>query len=644
MKQYFILILLLSSLLQLSAQDKKLPEFGKVDPAELQLKECSFDKNAKAMVIFSEGESLFKLDMEAKVNPIFRQTEYHVRIKIFTKDGFDQANVKIIYPIRSDISIKRFSAQTYNLDAAGNIVVSKVDKSAIYDKKLNTRFTQRIFAFPDVKEGSVIEYKYTIEGFAGSSWYFQKSIPVKFSRFITNLPTELIVAADPNVNLPMQKGSGLENNNNLNWYEMENIPALRDEPFMSCDKDYLQRMQTREIAVDLPGRPRINLVDMWPVIVKGLIKDEDFGDQLKKNIPRTADLDAMLQGVNDPYQKMRIIHRYVRKNMEWNEYDNIWALNGVRAAWKDKKGTSGEINLILINLLKDAGLNVHPMLLSTVDNGVINTGAPGYDQFNKVMAYVEIGDKHYILDAVEKTTPSYLIPAEVMASEGLLISNPESGEWGWKTIWDGEHKNDKTITINASLDEHGLMKGTASVRSADYARLKLLPLIKQGMEIQRDALVSLPDMKVDSLVVENLDNDTLPIMQSFNFNVPTASSSDYHYFSVNLFSGLEKNPFISDQRQTDVFYGVTQDYTIDCVVSLPDGYVMDELPKNVKMITPDTCFVFSRRSEYSEGLLSVLIKLEFKLPMYAMTDYDVFKEFYKKLFDFLNDKFVYKKK
>ena len=383
---------------------------------------------------------------------------------------------------------------------------------------------------------------------------------------------------------------------------------------------------------------------MWPVIVKGLIKDEDFGDQLKKNIPRTADLDAMLQGVNDPYQKMRIIHRYVRKNMEWNEYDNIWALNGVRAAWKDKKGTSGEINLILINLLKDAGLNVHPMLLSTVDNGVINTGAPGYDQFNKVMAYVEIGDKHYILDAVEKTTPSYLIPAEVMASEGLLISNPESGEWGWKTIWDGEHKNDKTITINASLDEHGLMKGTASVRSADYARLKLLPLIKQGMEIQRDALVSLPDMKVDSLVVENLDNDTLPIMQSFNFNVPTASSSDYHYFSVNLFSGLEKNPFISDQRQTDVFYGVTQDYTIDCVVSLPDGYVMDELPKNVKMITPDTSIVFSRRSEYSEGLLSVLIKLEFKLPMYAMTDYDVFKEFYKKLFDFLNDKFVYKKK
>jgi len=542
------------------------------------------------------------------------------------------------------ISIKHLTAQTYNLDASGNIVVSKVDKSAIYDKKINTREGQKIFVFPDVKEGSVIEYKYTLDGAAVSNWYFQKSIPVRFSRFITNLPTELIVASDPNVNLPMQKGGGMDNNNNVTWYEMENIPALKDEPFMSCDKDYLQRINTRVIALDFPGIPRRNLVEMWPAIIKGILKDPDFGEQLKKDIPRTADLDAMLQSITDPYQKMRIIHNYVRKNMEWNEYDNIWALSGVKAAWRDKKGTSGEINLILINLLRDAGLNAHAILVSTVDNGVINTGVPGFDQFNKVMAYVEIGDKHYILDAVEKTTPSYLIPSEVMASEGLLISNPESGEWGWKTLWDGDHKNDKAITINASLDEQGLLKGTASVRSADYARVKLQPLLKQGTGKQKEELISLPDMKIDSLVVENMDNDTLPIMQSFNFSMPTASSSDYHYFSVNLFSGLEKNPFIADQRQTDVFYGVSQDYTIDCVITLPDGYMIDALPKNVRMITPDTAIVFSRRADYQDGILSVLIRLEFKAPMYAMTDYDIFKEFYKKLFDFLNDKFVYKKK
>ena len=85
MKQCFILILFLSSFTRLAAQDKKLPDFGKVDPSELQLKECSFDMNAKAMVLFSEGESLFKLDLNAVLNPIFRQTEYRMRIKIFPR-------------------------------------------------------------------------------------------------------------------------------------------------------------------------------------------------------------------------------------------------------------------------------------------------------------------------------------------------------------------------------------------------------------------------------------------------------------------------------------------------------------------------------------------------------------------------------
>ena len=139
MKQYFILLLLLLSLFVSSAQElKTLPEFGKVDISELQLKECPFDKNAGAMVLFAEAESLFKIDLNVMMNPLFEQTEYHIRIKIFNKSGFDNASIKIRYPANSSvISIKRLTAQTYNLDASGNIVVTKVDKAVIYDKNIN---------------------------------------------------------------------------------------------------------------------------------------------------------------------------------------------------------------------------------------------------------------------------------------------------------------------------------------------------------------------------------------------------------------------------------------------------------------------------------------------------------------------------
>ncbi len=646
MKRYFLLFLFLFSLLKLPAQQfKTLPEYGTVDISELQLKECAFDKNAGAMVLFSEAESFFKIDLTAIMNPIFEQTEYHVRIKIFNKSGFDNASIKIKYPISSAlVSIKHLSAQTYNLDPSGNIVVTKVDKSSVYDKKINKRFAEKIFAFPDVKEGSVIEFKYIMDGSSAKSWYFQRSIPVKFSRFIINFPEELVVSVVPNTNLPLQKGKDEKVSKNYSWYAMEDIPALPDEPYMSCREDYLQRLEVRLVALDFPGIPRRSLLRSWPGIIKELVEDDDFGKQLNKNIPRTSDLDAMLQPVNDPYQKMRIIHKYVRNNMQWNELDNIWALNGVKSAWKDKKGTSGEINLILINLLKDAGLTVHPILVSTSENGIINTGVPGFDQFNKVMAYVEIGDKHYVLDATEKNTPSHLIPVEVMASEGLLIGKLDSYEWGWKTLWDDTHKDEKLIQINAEIDEKGTMKGTGTLRSADYARLKLLPFVKQGNGKLKEKLLTQPDIAIDSFEVENADNDTLPLLQSFNFSTHTGSTNDYHYFSVNLFSGLDKNPFIADERLSDIYFGVNQYYNINSIVFLPDGYQMDDLPKNIKMITPDTSIIFLRHSNFADGLLSVTISVEFKRPFYVLNDYTVFKEYYKKMFDLLNDKYVYRKK
>jgi hypothetical protein len=132
---------------------------------------------------------------------------------------------------------------------------------------------------------------------------------------------------------------------------MRNIPAFRDEPYIINEDFYKDRLETKVVALDIRGS-RENLSVDWVKVIEYLMQDEDFGVQLKKNIPRTADLDEKLKNISDPYSKMKIIYKYVQDNMQWNEYTGIWALDGVRSAWKDKKGTVGEINLILVNLLK----------------------------------------------------------------------------------------------------------------------------------------------------------------------------------------------------------------------------------------------------------------------------------------------------
>src|SRR5690242_19965589 len=175
---------------------------------------------------------------------------------------------------------------------------------------------------------------------------------------------------------------------------MENVPAFKNEEFVSCRQDYVERIECWPVAYTVEGR-RYSLIRTWTQVAKDLLEDEDFGVQLKKDIPRTADLDEQLKKLSDPFTKMVTIHNYVRTNMKWDGVDNFWALSGVKSAWKDRSGTSGEINLILINLLRNAGLKTEPIMVSTRENGRMSMLFPDVSQFNKVLAYVHIGDTTY---------------------------------------------------------------------------------------------------------------------------------------------------------------------------------------------------------------------------------------------------------
>lgn len=645
MFKYLILVTSLTTSLSLFAQkgSSDVPDFGKVEKADLELRSCDFDDKAEAVVLFDVGELYFNLSSIASS----MQLERHVRIKILKDKGKSQADIHLPYVSYRNIEyIKNLTAQTYNLDASGNIVTTKVEKKLIYEKPIDKYRSEQVFTFPDIQAGSIIEYKWKQEwsGFALENWYFQQDIPVKYSRYRINFPSEIEVYAMPLCGLPYENKKDTRGTRIVQTYSMKNIPALRDEPYISCDKDYLQRLELRFQAINFPTH-RENLVKTWPQEIKRLMEDEDFGVQLKKNIPRTTDLDEQLKKLTDPYRKMVTIHEYVRKNMEWNGYKNIWALNGIKSAWKDKKGTSGEINLILVNLLKDAELKAHAILVSTREHGAVTSSLADVEQFNKVLAYVEIGEQVYVLDATEKNTPSGLIPMDVMFSEGLVIEKPETFEWGWRPLWNDRAMLKNTLIMQAVIDDNGAMNGYASLFSYDYDRVQRIEdARKDKTKFLEKYFQGNQSVKVDSLSFENLDNDTLPLVQRVKFSLPVSASGEYKYFSTNLFTRLEKNPFVADARFSDVFFGVNQSYNIVANITIPEGFAFEALPKNMKMIMPDTSITITRRLAAENNQLSVKVSLEFKKPFFTVEEYPDFKEFYKQLFAVLSEQITIKKK
>jgi Domain of Unknown Function with PDB structure (DUF3857) len=653
MKKITIAIALLIISPAIFAQ-KELPRFGNIDKADLLLKECEFDKDASAYklldfgdVSYISGRYLFKI-----------KTLRRIRIKILKDKGLDQANVKIKFYSKSNFeNISDISGVTYNLDNSGNVITTKLEKSSIYKKPVDKKFSEVAFTMPDVKVGSVIEYKFTDEKESYQDlddWYFQDDIPTRISMYRILIPSifrfvnQVLVnqkvdqsSDDVQQSVPLPGGGILNYNSVEKTYIIRNVPALRDEPFMGASKDYLERVVLQLSQIVYPDGHTEEVMSSWSKLTSELLESEDFGMQLKKNL-HTGTLNDSLKLLKNENQKIVFIYNYVQRNMNWNRIESLYSFDGIKSAWDKKSGSNAEINLILINLLRDAGLKAYPLLVSTVDNGTVNTLYPFLDQFNNAMACVITDNKVYILNAADKYNPAYLIPYDVLNNEAFIVDEEKGG---WINLADDKHKFGNVVSISSEITPDGLMTGNATIYSSGYSKN---PRVKEWKEDKKAFneffSKAFTGVKIENLVVNNADIDTLPLEQKLDFTLPVSVSGGYEYFPLNLFQGLETNPFIADERMTDIEFGFKKSYTLVGKIFIPDGYEFDELPKNIRMIMPDTSIILQRMMVADSNSVGFRITVNFEKPLYTVDVYPIFREFYKKLFAALNEQVVIKKK
>jgi hypothetical protein len=651
-KQLLTILLLFNSLVIIAGKD--LPSYGKIDKSDLQLKECEFDKGAEAYNLISYGDVHYTVVGE-NFNII---TERRTRIKILKEKGLDEANIKIKFYSKLNFeSINSISGLTYNLDNSGDVVITKLEKSSIYTKKIDNQYSEVSFSLPNVKVGSVIEFKYTDikKSIAAlDDWYFQDDIPTRISEYNILVPsifrftTQLLAYQQVEQKQDVKAENAFYGNNRLSYnsvaktYIIRNVPAIKEEPFMGAPKDYLQRVIFQLSQIEYGDGDVRDVRSTWPKLAHDLLDDEDFGLQLKKNIPHTNELDDSLKNVKDDYQKMKIIYDYVQRNMNWNGKETIYSLGGIKSAWDKKSGSNAEINLILINLMKYAGLKAYPMLVSTKDHGEVNILYPFLEQFNSTMAFVTIGEKDYTLNAADKYNPAYLVPYDVLNTKGFLVDENNST---WVNLFNDKDAAKNMVSFFAEITAQDSMKGNATIYSYDYSKnINMKKWVEDKSSFRNSYTQSYPGLKIENLEVSGQSEDAKPLTQKFSFAMPVKSSGDYEYFTINLFQGWEKNPFIADRRSTDIEFNFKQSFTVAGKVFIPDNYQFDELPKSLKMIMPDSSIVLSRLLQADGNSLDFRITLDFLNSSYTAKDYPLFQEFYKKLFSTLNEQIVIKKK
>lgn len=638
MKQLSVLFFLLFLSLYLPAQDK-IPAFGTIDKSDLEMTDCSFDPGAEAVLLLDIGEIEFDY---FRGSGWVSETSYRVRIKILKGKAASMGEIKIPYYSKGKReSITNISGVSWNLDGNGKITEAKLESNNIYDKSVDRDFSEVSFALPDVKAGTVFEYKYKIQRKSYSyipGWSFQQDIPVRYSAYNVMVPeyfqfTALITQRQE---LEKKPSNGLKDGN---WYIMRNIKGLKDEPYSSGRVDYIQRIDFQLSSINAPGYYE-EIRTTWPKIVTELQDDEDFGQALKRNLKGIDEITGITVGMPKTEDRIRAIYNYVQRHMQWNNNYGIYSENGIKDAWDKKNASITDINFILINILREAGIAAKPLLVSTKDHGAVNPLYPFLKRFNAVLAYVKDGDREYIMNAADKYNPFNLVPYDVINTNALLVDKQSENLIQLKS----NEKYISNVFFSCSIEDDGKIGGRATLKSSGYARNTRIytyrkDKLKEMLEDNEGITI-----KVDSFTVKNEEDEMQPFEQEVDFSATMQEGGGYFLLPYNLFTGLGKNPFIEEERVMPVDFSFPKSYVINGTFALPDDYMVNELPRNTRLIMPDTSIILTRKMQESGNIISFRVTLDLLYPDYFAEGYPYLKDFFKKMYAILNERIALKKK
>jgi hypothetical protein len=597
--------------------------FGKVDTSDLKMGHCDFEKDANAMVLFDQGDISFD---EYGVITFIR----HKRVKIFNDNGKDEANINIEFID----GINNIQAETVNLNGK-TIEYTPVDPQLIYKEKIDKYRKSLIFTFPAVKPGSIIElqYKWKIYSWILPSWPFQSAIPTAYSEVTITMASGNQIRTSYKVNMDYSKNTDEHITEGQKTVRaLSNIHSFKEEPFMTAEADNLQRVEFRPLRF------------FWGNVVNELVYDKDFGGQFDQKLDGEEAILANVGSIKNKDILIDSIFNTVKNRMVWNKHNRWFTNDGIKKAWIKKTGNSTEINLILYHLLAKAGVQAFPMMVSTQDNGTIDLDYASLSQFNKTVVYILIDSaRSYTLDATSKYNLYNQVPFELLSSYGLVI-NPKIRNHVLFTI-----KSDTTakqlIFINAEINTDGKVNGTADIVSDGYNKQKSLQLYDLGEKKYKDLLTDNDnELKITALKLNDVKNDTLPLTQHADFELNlTASDGNYIYLNPNLFTTFGTNPFLNENRYSDIDFNYSNKFMVIGIYKIPIGYKIDVLPENQTITLGTNDISFKRIIGEQNGAVVVRYLINRKRTFYSKEEYSGLYKFYKKMYEMLNEQIVLKK-
>ena len=582
------------------------------------------------------------------------------RVKVLKPEGASAADVTIVfYDPQGSTNGDRISGvkgSAYNLED-GKVVRSKLTGDLKSKERVDKYYSQVKFSIPNVKVGTVIEYEFQRQSpyiYTISDWDAQCAMPVFFTEYTITIPewfnfntamhgrATITGSRKDDTFKAVLPGGLLTCAATVNHFEGKELPAVKDDDYIWCVDDFMTKVEHDLRSISISGGYYKNFQSTWEDVDKMMLGDEDFGKYFNMDNPLAKEqANLKLDGltVKEKTEKLRDLL------LAYYTWDQNYGLYSISPKKLQKEGTANSctLNFALMSMLRDAGITACPVVLSRRSKGRLPYAHPSVSALNTmVLAVADAADSTvYYVDAAAKGYPVGTLTANELVDRGRMLNKGGQSTWvDLRNCCDG-----KVITLaKATVTPEGMLQGNYNAVyhgiSAGHYRDIYRDVTDSVAYVEHFATSN--NVEIESFELKGIDSNSDEVREDLTFSRSLNTDDEHIYLNPFLFIDAT-NPFKAETRDLPVefMYNTMSRHTIQ--LTLPEGYVVEELPSSFTLVMPNEDMNARLRVRQSGNTLVINYNFSRKTLLYDTDNYSYLRDFWATAEQKLGEMIVLKK-
>ncbi len=519
--------------------------------------------------------------------------EYRVTYKLYKNNAISQRLAEVVLPYNASYQdLRVLSARTIKKDGT----VLDVKREDMRDGGIAGDYLMYDdahginFSMPGIEDECVIDYTFQmithpmfLPGQFTTYWGFSGFEPVGVSRLTLKTPADKPMKFKMyNDKLEPVVTTSVDGHTKTYVWEKKNLAPLEFEPSMPKADDVKIWMEASSL-------------DGWQDIAGwfwGLQQPQAKStDAIRKTVA------SVTAGKTTDADKCRAIYdwvanrtRYVGIEFGISAYKPHPASDVHDKMYGDCKDKAN----LLITMLNLANIKAHPVLLHAGERRMVGDGLPTLNAFNHCIAVADVDGKEVWLDATAETCAYGDIPDGDRGVQALVVRD---GKGKFETIPmynPTENSMDVKTTIKMLADGSAQTQSQANM-SGEFGQSMRYSVRLITPDKRKDVMQSMAGKlglsgKVKEFGLPDGQDKTGPFtmnmtLDSAHYGKPTGKSLLILPL-VSSINGFKENPYKAEKRIWPIVEEDTSSIRSETVLTIPDGFEIDDLPGNVDLTCP----------------------------------------------------------